>query len=220
MFNKVFCFAIIMFLFSASAAYADNLVNNIQKKYEKINSLEAQFTQTLVHKESGGTEEKAGKIIFKKPLLVRWEVTNPEEELLLVGKEFIWNVFEDENVAYKYPLSIAQDNQSIVQVITGQAKLNRDFTVKDLGLEDGLAKLELLPHEPTQSLVEANLWVDPATYLIQKLRIVDFYGNINEISLQNYVLDKRAKDSLFQFSLPTGMDLEDRTSDEEARILQ
>ena len=81
--------------------------------------------------------------------------------MLVVGKSEIWNVFPDEEVAYKYPLSIVEDTRSLVRVITGQARLEQDFTFEEDGVEDGLNKLLVYPKEPVQSLVEAIFWVDP-----------------------------------------------------------
>ncbi len=217
---KTLSLALCLSIFLVSVAFGNDIVIKLQKKYEDMQSLQAEFTQTLTHKESGSVDEKAGTLVFKKPLLVRWEVLPPKEELLLVTKDVIWNVFVDENVAYKYPLSLAQDNQSIVQVITGQAKLSRDFIVKNLGTDKDLVKLHLLPYEPVQSLVEAYLWINPKTYLIHQVQIFDFYGNTNEIIFKNHLVDAKIKESTFVFSLPSGMDLEDRINDSGAQILQ
>ncbi len=199
-----------------SGAMADSLVSGLQKKYDGITSMKSEFSQTLTHKESGAKEARKGTLLFKKPLLVRWVTSAPEEELLIVGKDVIWNVFPDEEVAYKYPVSLAQDNHSILQVVTGQARLDEDFTVKNMGKENGLVKLHLLPHEPVQSLVEAYFWVDPESSLIKRFLIIDFYGNTNEISFSNHKLGVSTSDKDFTFALPKGMLLEDRTTDEGA----
>lgn len=200
----------------ARAAAVNPVVAALQKKYESIASMKAEFTQLLVHKESGSKEKRSGVLYFKKPLLVRWESKKPSPELLLVTNKEIWNAFPDEEVAYKYALSLAQDSRSIVRVVTGQARLDQDFQIEDEGREGGLIKLHLFPKEPVQALVEAILWVDPASSLIKKVRIYDFYGNENEIAFTSQDIGAPIRDSLFTYTPEKGMTVEDRTKEGSA----
>ena len=209
----VFCLLFLFLSATAVAAPANPVVSALQNKYEGIASMKAEFTQILVHKESGSRESRSGTLLFKKPLLVRWESKKPTPELLLVTAKEIWNVFPDEEVAYKYPLSLAQDSRSIVRVITGQARLDQDFQIEDEGREGNLIKLRLFPKEPVQALVEAIFWVDPSSSLIKKLRIYDFYGNENEIRFTSQDIGAAVRDASFSFTPPKGMDVEDRTKD-------
>ncbi len=200
-------------LFPLPAVAAENLTAVVQKKYDSIQSMRAEFNQTLLHKESGAKEARTGSLRFKKPLLVRWETEKPAPELLVVSKSEIWNVFPDEDVAYKYPLSMVQDTRSLIRVITGQARLEQDFTVENEGAEEGLTKLRMYPKEPVQALVEAVFWVEPSSGLIKKFRIYDFYGNENEVTFTNQAIDASLSDSIFSYKPAQGMTVEDRTAD-------
>ena len=208
--------ALLAFAGVAQAASVNPVVVALQKKYESITSMKAEFTQLLVHKESGSKEKRSGVLYFKKPLLVRWESKKPSPELLLVTNKEIWNAFPDEEVAYKYALSLAQDSRSIVRVVTGQARLDQDFQIEEEGKEAGLIKLRLFPKEPVQALVEAILWVDPASSLIKKVRIYDFYGNENEITFTSQDMGAPIRDSLFTYTPEKGMTVEDRTKEGSA----
>lgn len=206
-----FLFAMLIALPSGEAV-AESLAGKLQKSYEGVTSMRAEFTQVLLHKESGARETRIGVLQFKKPLLVHWETKEPAEELLVVGKSEIWNVFPDEEVAYKYPLSIVEDTRSLVRVITGQARLEQDFTFEEDGVEDGLNKLLVYPKEPVQSLVEAIFWVDPQSGLIRKFRIYDFYGNENEITFSKQKIGVSLSDSIFAYKPGKGIVVEDRTN--------
>lgn len=207
----IYLLAMALCVLCQAVALADPLTAVIQKKYDGIGSMKAEFTQILVHKESGSRETRSGTLSFKKPLLVRWENKGTSPELLVVTKTEIWNVFPDEDVAYKYPLSMVRDKNSIVRVVTGQARLEQDFTFKNEGSEGGLTRLRLYPKEPVQALVEAIFWVEPSTGLIRRLRIYDFYGNENEITFTKQTIGASVSDSVFTFTPPRGMDVEDRT---------
>lgn len=192
-------------------AIASPLTENLQKKYSSLDGMSAKFTQTLLHKESGSKQKRTGVLIFKKPLLVRWETKTPSPELLIVGKDVIWNAFPEEEIAYKYAVGLAQDSRSIVRVVTGQAQLDQDFTVEEEGKEGKLVTLRLYPKEPTQALVEALLWIDPDTNFIKKIRAYDFYGNENEITFSAQNASARISDSSFSYKPPKDYVVEDRT---------
>ncbi len=199
-------------LFCIPALGADPLVDAVQKRYDALKSMEATFTQTLVHKESGNREERTGVLFFAKPLLVRWETTTPVPELLIVTPQVIWNVFPDEDMAYKYPPNLADDSRSIVRVITGQTRLTQDFTIEREGVEKGLVKLRLYPKEPTQALTEATIWVEQATGLIKRVLLLDFYSNQNDITFTSQKLDSKLASDIFVFAPPAKMKVEDRTN--------
>ena len=206
----------ILFCLLAFPAEASPLTEALQKKYASIDSMTANFTQTLVHKESGAKQQRSGVLSFKKPLLVRWETKSPTPELLLVGKDAIWNAFPEEEIAYKYAIGLAQDSRSIVRVVTGQARLDQDFTVEEEGREGQSVKLRLYPKEPNQAMVEALLWVDPSSHLIKKIRAYDFYGNENEISFSAHNPTVKLPESNFKYSPPKDFAVEDRTKDKGA----
>jgi len=205
--------AAVLAVFLCHAALAASVADKLQERYTRIETMRADFTQVLVHKESGSREQRAGVLSFKKPLLVRWETKTPAPELLLVGADAIWNAFPDEELVYKYSLSMAEDSRSIVRVVTGQARLDQDFDLEEEGRDGALLTVRLYPREPAQFMVEALLWIDPGTWLIKKLRVYDFYGNENEITFARQEVDAAVADSLFRYSPPKAFIVEDRTKD-------
>ena len=206
----------VFFLTFASTAFAapasDPVAEAVQKRYAAITTMKSSFTQTLVHKESGGKEQRSGVLFFAKPMQVRWETQNPAPELLLVTSTAIWNVFPDENVAYKYAPTLGDDAKSIMQIITGQSPLHKDFFIENKGRENNRAKLVLIPKEPNQSLVEATIWVEEATGLIKQVIIVDFYYNQNEIHFGAQEIDAQLPSSTFIYNPPNTMKIEDRSA--------
>ena len=197
-------------IFAATAAQASDIANTIQARYEKLRTFSATFEQTLTHKESGSVEKRQGNLLFQKPLLIRWQTDKPHEETLVVTSKEIWDYLADEEIAYRYPLELVRDSRTIIQVITGQAALTKDFDVKEDGQENGLAKLHLYPKEAAPQMVEALLWVEPATGYIRRASIIDFYGNSNDVRFTQFKPDTTLKASDFTFTAPKGVEVEDR----------
>ena len=194
----------------AATAQASDIANTIQARYEKLRTFSATFEQTLTHKESGSTEKRQGNLLFQKPLLIRWQTDKPHEETLVVTNKEIWDYLADEEIAYRYPLELVRDSRTIIQVITGQAALTKDFDVKEDGQENGLAKLHLYPKEAAPQMVEALLWVEPTTGYIRRASIIDFYGNSNDVRFTQFKPDTSLKASDFTFTAPKGVEVEDR----------
>ncbi|MDE5831454.1 MAG: outer membrane lipoprotein chaperone LolA [Desulfovibrio sp.] len=213
MLKKIAALAILMIMTLAQTARADettNLIDRIRTRYEGMPAFEANFKQILTHKESGAKEERQGRLRFQKPLKIRWQSNAPHEETLLVTDNEIWDYIPEEKIAYKYSPALVQDSRNLIQVLTGQAALNRDFDVKSDGAEKGRARLILYPNEPTTQLTEARIWVEPDTGLIRRASIVDFYGNTNDVELTSLSPKDSLPPSTFKFSPPKGVEVEDR----------
>lgn len=187
-----------------------DLLNKIQQVYGQLQTFEADFTQTLTHRESGAVEKRKGKLLFQRPLNIRWQTQKPHEETLVVNQKEIWDYLPDEEIAYRYAPELAQDSRSIIQVLTGQAKLNKDFDVKNGGKDHGLMKLILFPKEPTSQMIEAAIWIDPASTVIQRANVTDFYGNVNDVAFNSFKPGAKIAASQFSFKAPKGVEVEDR----------
>ena len=189
----------------------DSELKEIQRVYGTIDAFQADFTQKLTHRESDSFEVRKGTLLFKKPFFVRWETLKPHAELLVINNREVWNYLSDEKLAYRYATELAQDSRTLIRVITGQARLDQDFFVEENGKEDGLLRLRLYPLEPTQQMVEAGVWVDPAVHLIKKAIIIDFFGNSNEVTFTSLNTKLKLEEKIFDFAPPKGVSVEDRS---------
>jgi outer membrane lipoprotein carrier protein len=216
MMNCILRFALCLMRFcglaapSAHAADTAAVIAKMQAVYAAMDSFSADFTQELHQRESGVTEKRRGTIVFKKPLLLRWETAAPHAELLMVTEKEIWDWLPDEELAYRYSRQMAEDSRSLIQVVTGQSPLDRDFDVEPVpGAEEGLVHVLLYPKEASTELTEVQLWIDPKTSLMRRVMVMDFYGNTNTVELSSIRPDAEAPASLFTFTPPAGTEVED-----------
>ena len=195
---------------AAQRAHAEPLPDLIQQRYESLKSFRAAFTQTLTNAASGEQEIRTGTILFKQPGLVRWVTTEPENELLVVGPNAVWDYFADEELAIKYRVTQVFNSKTMIRFLSGQANLREDFQVENQGDDAGLTKLKLVPYEPEPGLVLAYIWAEPEG-LVKQVLVVDFFGNGNQVALSDMDLDVAADDEQFVFTPPPGVDVEDNT---------
>ncbi|MDY7002309.1 MAG: outer membrane lipoprotein carrier protein LolA [Thermodesulfobacteriota bacterium] len=196
-----------------SSLWSGEITAHIQEQYEALQGFQADFVQSLKNAASGESETRTGRIFFKQPRLIRWETTTPERELLLAGKDVVWDYFQEEKTVYKYPASKVLGSKTMLRFLSGKARLERDFFVTNQGTEDGLTKLNLVPREPEPSLVQADVWLDPETYLLKKIMFIDFYGNENRLVLENLVLNPKLPKDLFEFVPPQDVEIMDNTGE-------
>ena len=192
--------------------FAEEISAHIQKQYQDLESFSSSFVQRLTNAATKEVEVRSGTIIFAKPRNIRWETTVPEKELLLVGKEVVWDYFPDEQVAYKYAVDQVLKSKTMLRFISGEANLEEDFVIENQGDDAGMIKLKLIPREPETNLVLAYIWVQPTTNMLGKVLIVDFFGNGNELELSNMAMNKPLPPDIFTFTPPQGVDVEDSSS--------
>jgi outer membrane lipoprotein carrier protein len=191
----------------AAQAAGQSITERIQSRYETIDSFTTEFTQVLVNAASKEQEERSGTISFRQPRLIRWETASPEQELLVVGLDQVWNYFPAEGVVYVYPVEQIFDSQTMLRFISGEADLGQDFTVTEHGREDGWTKLELVPKAPEPGLVLAHLWVDPETALLQRIQLMDFFGNTNRLTFMETRVNVDLPGTEFTFVPPQGVEV-------------
>jgi outer membrane lipoprotein carrier protein len=219
--KRAFFLAVCLVLATAATARAADpteLAGRIQKKYASISAFSASFTQAIRNAASGDTEHRSGSFYFKKPLLVRWETVKPEKELLVVGKDAVWDFFEEDKEAYRYAVKEIIGSKTMLRFLTGKANLTEDFFVAAGKASDagpGQAVLDLAPREPEPGLVMARVWVDLATDMIARIYIQDFYANTNDLTLANVAVNPKLAENLFVFTPPRDVKIHDNAPPRE-----
>ncbi|GFK94527.1 Outer-membrane lipoprotein carrier protein [Fundidesulfovibrio magnetotacticus] len=201
---RVLC-ALCALLCSANALAADvaGLPDKVQKQYQSVTSFSADFTQVLVNAASKERETRTGKLVFSQPALIRWETERPEKELLIVGKDAAWNVFPGEKTAYRYAVEDILGSKTMLRFLSGKGNLREDFHVsQEPEAPQGQAQLKLVPREAEPGLVLAHAWVDLKTNMLARIVIEDFYGNLNDVTLENLKTNPAVPKDFFQYAPP------------------
>jgi outer membrane lipoprotein carrier protein len=205
-----------LLLFSSNVAFAADiaaLTSKMQKQYQTLSSFSAEFTQQLQNAASKESDTRTGKLIFAQPALIRWETLTPEKELLVVGKDVVWNAFPEEKTAYRYSVEEVLGSKTMLRFLSGKAKLTEDFHIQEeKDAPAGQVKLRLVPREAEPSLVLAYAWVDQRTNMLARISIEDFYGNINDLTLANVTLNTKTSPEMFQYTPPAGFSVFDNES--------
>lgn len=189
----------------------NEILAKMREATDSLSSFESGFDQLLTNTASKEEEKRAGRVWFQKPQNIRWETNQPEKELLIASGDDLWNYIPSEKTVYKYAAKDVLNSKTMVRFLTGKGRLEDDFVVKLLGEEAGLAKLELTPREAEPGLVKALMWVDPDAGLMKRVRLLDFYGNKNELTFVDLKQNPKIDRERFSFTPPKDATLIDNT---------
>jgi outer membrane lipoprotein carrier protein len=197
----------------STAQDLDAIVDNVQQHYEQTDDIQAHFIQLSLIKSIGQTKESRGLVFFQKPGKMRWEYTEPTQQLLVSdGKNFWFYVPDDEQVIIQ-EAEEAYGSKTPIVFLSGMGKLQNDFYMKLLPPDTDQTvpvsghRLELLPKQPQSDVAKLILTVDENTFQIIHTAVYDPYGNITDVYLEDIEVNFGLPEQLFTFEIPDGVDV-------------
>lgn len=193
--------AITAFLVSASLSFAaeDDTVSKLQKKYETISTIEADFVQEATSKAMKRSDTSEGKVYFKKPGKMRWEYKKPLQDLIVSNGKTVWVFQPDLAQAIEKPFDAGAAGLA-TDFLSGIGDLKKNFKVKVVDANT----VTLVPKDSGENIKKITLALD-AKGLVKKTTIDDAYGNETAITFKNMKTNVELKDSLFEFKPPKGV---------------
>ena len=195
---------------SPSTPRVDALVRVLEKHYNRMRTLKANFVQIYRTNERAPSREEAGILYLKKPGKMRWEYTRPEVKLFLLdGKRISFYVPQDGQVI-RIPVKRSADLRTPLRFLLGRMNLKRTFRVelaRDAApLDPGNPVLRLRPKKNRERFRELLLEVDGRQRL-RRIKILETNGTITEFRLFGEIPNPPLDSALFRFRLPPGVEL-------------
>jgi len=194
----------------AFCATGQEVLNEIQNRYEKTNDFEASFIQEYIGKGIGQSSRGEGKVYFKKKGMMRWDYTVPNQKLVSDGHTLWYYQPEEKQVLVSDVSSILKEKTPLA-FLAGEGNLSRDFNFLNLN-ESVSAKednyvIELTPKEPMGTLSKLVLTADKKTYTVLQADVFDGLGNLTRTRFINIKTNVGVSQSLFQFVAPPGTEV-------------
>lgn len=193
----IFFISVLFLSNSLGQANPQELLKNIQDKFNSINDLSADLAQSV-----NGKINLKGKVFYKKDNHLRFEFEN---NVIVSDGETSWNYSKKQNKV------IISDYDSEGNKILSIRQLIYEYPEEcklSMSEVDGIKALELIPQDDTFTFNSIKLFVDSEN-LITKVLIDDpATGNI-QVNLSDIQINKGLADSYFQFSPPEGSQIID-----------
>ena len=191
-------------------ATGQEVLSEIQNRYEKTNDFEANFIQEYIGKVMKQPNKGEGKVYFKKKGMMRWDYTVPNQKLISDGHT-LWYYQPEEKQVLVSDVSKILKEKTPLAFLAGEGNLSRDFNLLNLNesvsqKEDNYV-VELAPKEPLATLSKLILTVDKKTYIVLQADVVDELGNVTRTRFIDTKTNVGLSNSFFQFTIPPGTDV-------------
>ncbi len=188
---------------SLRAADLDTTLKGVEDRYNRLQSLQMNFTYT--YKLKGRSRTEKGTVYLRKPDRIRFQYSSPAGKLWIADGKYVYSYIPDENTAEKINQKDIDDLRTPLAFLLGNLHFHNDFQ-KFVMTADG--RITAYPKSDKLTFTEVSFLVAP-DFSIQQVSVTGQDG-----SVMDYVFDGEKKnppvaDSLFKFTPPPGVEFVD-----------
>lgn len=194
--------ALMFFAVCSFASAIDEEVQRIQDSYSKISDIKAGFVQKNYMKDLGRTDTYKGLLFIKMPSKMRWEYKGEKPQDITINKDQILIYKKSEKQAIKSAFSRQTYGQAPMALLSGFGKVREEFNITKKN-----ERLVLVPKNSMGSIVSIEIETSDEEFPIKSFIINDMRSNRIEIRLKDVKINTGIKDSVFDFSLPEGVNI-------------
>ena len=188
----------------------DEFVATLQVKYDSVRDFSADFTHTYAGGVLRTTLTEYGTVHVKKPGMMRWDYTTPEEKLFVSDGTTLYSYIPLDRQVFVGQVPPEDRASTPVLFLTGKGRLSRDFTViYDDAFEapPGTWMLRLTPRVDDADYEWLTLAVDRVSLSITQLIATDFQGGVSTFTFTSLRDNEGLSDHLFTFEIPRGTEV-------------
>ena len=194
-------------------ALSDQLetVKAIQKNYELVQTLKANFEQKAFVKMLNRTEITRGTVQIKKPGKMKWVYSSPDPQVLISDQKNLWLYAPEEEEVTKIPIESVYSSNTPALFLAGQGILTDIFNVVQVLTEKDKFVAVFTPKEVENSLSRLVLRANKNNYQITGATVYDRLGNKTSIKFRSIRINEKIPESVFNFKVPAGVEIQDFT---------
>jgi outer membrane lipoprotein carrier protein len=189
---------------------SDELVARVQSRYDRTTHLHAHFQQETRVQGFDQLQTGAGEVWMLKPGMMRWDYTKPERQSIVANGDTLWIYMPEDRQAIRDQVNRSLGMHTPALFLAGEARLSTLFTVEAStqgSSEAGLLQLKLTPKEGALPYTQVQLGIDPVSYLVRQVRLIDAVGNMTTMWFSEIDTEGAIAPSLFHFQVPPGVDV-------------
>ncbi|MBI5047686.1 MAG: outer membrane lipoprotein chaperone LolA [Deltaproteobacteria bacterium] len=188
-------------------SYADELdtiVSKLQKTYEGIQDIQANFVQLTTSASIKQTQKAEGVVYFKKPGMMKWEYKSPNTDIIVSDGKTLWAYQQDIG---QVMTGNASSNETSISnnFLSGMGNLKKDFDI-ELSEQDSISYLlKLKSKTPQPNVQKLYIAVDKKTFFVVKTIVYDLIGNETKVIFENIQINQSISANIFKFKIPKGV---------------
>ncbi|HOC25604.1 MAG TPA: outer membrane lipoprotein carrier protein LolA [bacterium] len=193
---------------SLSAQEAADLLGKIQKRYEAMKSVCADFTQTFNWELAGERQVFEGKICTRNGVQFRIETG---DQLIVTDGKTVWTMPHGNKQVI---IDDASENGDTNPFLKSFLKNYIDNYRSELLGTENLAgapchHIRLKANSADEFTQEVEIWADQKSLLMNKIKQTDMNGNTSTYEVRGIDLNARLTDATFRPEIPAGYEVVD-----------
>ncbi|MGM0526551.1 MAG: outer membrane lipoprotein chaperone LolA [Pseudomonadota bacterium] len=200
-----FGLSLLMFVGATNIAFAqDNDVSakqQVQEKLAKMQSLSAEFSQTVTADNGDTLQQLTGELAIQRPNKLRWRTDPPDDTLMIASGDTVWyyNPFVEQVTLYRQDDAAA--DSPMLLLLTGSEDQWQDYQVSATAEDQYLVEQ-----------IEGNnsLQLTFSDDVLQQIRLQQEQGDTIELTLQDVAVNPSLEADMFHFDIPDGVDVDDQ----------
>ena len=208
-----FLFIFILYWHVPAWALSDELatVKAIQKNYESVLTLKANFEQKAFVKMLNRTEVTRGTVQIKKPGKMKWVYNSPDPQILITDQKKLWLYTPEDRHATKMTIESVYSSNTPALFLAGQGILTDTFDIAQVLTKKDKFVVVFTPKEAESSLSRLVLRANKNNYQITGATVYDRLGNKTDIRFRAIRINEEIPESVFNFEVPAGVEIQDFT---------
>jgi outer membrane lipoprotein carrier protein len=170
-----------------------------------FNSLQANFVQSVVNDKSRISQQLNGQVSLQRPNLFRWEIKQPNRQLIIADGANIWVYDADLQQATKQKIDYRQSNNPAVLLSGSLKDLPENFIVTKLSKSDIGKWFELKPK--TSNTMFQKIQLQFRNGKLSTMYITDNLGQLTKLVFTNVRINLKLKPILFKFNPSPNIDI-------------
>jgi outer membrane lipoprotein carrier protein len=200
---------------TASAQSADAVIDRAVAAYARLNSMRADFRQTLTNPLTGSTQTTSGTILRKKPNLL--SINFESGDRVTADGSTLWVYLPSSTPGQVMRMPYTGANASAVDPADQFLNSPRArFTVTSAGAATvgGRAThaVTLVPKRPNANFTTAKVWIDDADSSIRQFDVENASGLKRHVVITSFTANPALGASSFKFSVPKGAKIVDQAA--------
>jgi len=205
----VFSLAMLLMILQVPAPNLDTLVGGVERSFATMKDFSADFVQ-IFQDPLNQKQQESGHLYLMRPRMMRWEYKNPEDKLFVSDSKNVYLYVPADKQVNKEAVRDTFDDRMPLMFLLGRSDLRNEFTRFELlntrPFLEGTKVLRMYRRRKTD-LSEVIMEVDPANYQVRRLLLGHSDGSKSEFIFSNIRINTGTKASLFQFKVPTGVEV-------------
>jgi outer membrane lipoprotein carrier protein len=171
---------------------------------EGLDTFYATFEQQIIDSDGEIEDANSGELWLSRPSLFRWDYGGDFPELIVADGQRVW-IYDIslEQITVKDQSSLAND--SPLTLLTDLSRLEKQFEVRDLGVREGVAYVELRSVMEDAEFDRVLLGIRERE--LELIAMEDAFGLRTEIRLTSSQRNPELAAALFVFEPPEGVDV-------------